>query len=149
MAETIVISLGANDSDAAVTADSVGKLRASLTASRVYWLLAHASPGLRAAVRGVAERFHDHIIDVAPLAGPDGLHPDSAGYARLAGMTRLGGPASPPEEHATYPDFLPRYHVYHPMPQSGPPGGDPSGVKVWNGPFNWYSRETPDAKTLR
>jgi lysophospholipase L1-like esterase len=87
-ADRIVISLGANDDAAARTLDNLTELRRSVQASVVYWLIPAASQRVRAAVRTVAGRYGDRIIDTAPFAGQDGLHPTGSGYRKLAMMTR-------------------------------------------------------------
>jgi hypothetical protein len=116
MADTIVISLGANDTDASVTAASIEKLRNTVTAGTVYWLLSAGPPPMREAVRQVAARFRDRIIDVAPLAGRDGIHPDRAGYQALAESIRSGDSPNASAGDTAYRDFPPPYSVYRAMP---------------------------------
>jgi lysophospholipase L1-like esterase len=124
-ARTAIISLGVNDGAGVATADNLQRLRGSVTADTVYWLLAGSNPHNRDAVHAVADRYGDRLIDVAPLAGPDHIHPDRTGYATLARETRgVGGGMSAPI--STYRDFLPQTHVY----------GDFHGMNVWNGPDN-------------
>ena len=88
-ARTAVISLGVNDRDDVPTVDNLLLLRRSIAANHVYWLLAGINPRARDAARIVARLYRDRLIDVAPLAGPDHLHPGRAGYAALA--TATGG----------------------------------------------------------
>jgi hypothetical protein len=52
-------------------------------------------------------------------AGTDHVHPDRAGYARLAAETRGGSPA----QAAPYRDFMSPARVYRAFPE----------MKVWNG----------------
>jgi len=87
-ADRVVISLGANDDAAARTLDNLIELRKSVQARVVYWLIPASSQRARSAVRVVARRFGDRIIDTAPFAGQDGLHPTGIGYRKLAMMTR-------------------------------------------------------------
>jgi lysophospholipase L1-like esterase len=120
---TAIISLGVNDGEAVATAENLVRLRARVSADIVYWLLTGGNPRARDAVRAVAGRFGDRLIDAAPLAGTDHVHPDRAGYARLAAETRGGG--SPPQV-APYRDFISPTRVYRSFPD----------MKVWNGPGN-------------
>ena len=87
-AGTVIISLGANDRDPASASDSLVLLRTQVAAPTVLWLMAAGKPAMRDAVRHVAERFGDRVIDIKPMAGPDGLHPDGPGYLRIAALTR-------------------------------------------------------------
>jgi hypothetical protein len=87
-ADRVVISLGANDDAVARTLDNLIELRKSVHARVVYWLVPASSQRARAAVRAVALRYGDRIIDTAPFAGEDGLHPTGTGYRKLAMMTR-------------------------------------------------------------
>jgi hypothetical protein len=126
-ARTVVISLGVNDSDSVATADNLHRLRNAIRAQTVYWLLAGSNRRTRDAARMVAAMYRDRLIDVAPLAGPDHIHPDRTGYAILA--ARTGGAVT---GHAaqTVPARGLRLH-------SGPEDFRAfPGVHVWNGPAN-------------
>jgi hypothetical protein len=126
-ARTVVISLGVNDSDSIATADNLRRLRNAVRAHTVYWLLVGSNRRTRDAARMVAVTYGDRLIDVAPLAGPDHIHPDRAGYAVLAARTggaTVGNPAptmparglglrTSPEDFRAFP-----------------------GMHVWNGPAN-------------
>jgi lysophospholipase L1-like esterase len=114
-ARIAIISLGVNDGEGAATADNLRLLRRKVTASTIYWLVAGSNPAIRAAVHTVAGEFADRLIDVAPLAGPDHIHPDRAGYAALAAQTG-GAPAQTPPAAAAFAEF--------------------PGLKIWNGPYN-------------
>ncbi len=109
---TAIISLGVNDGDGISTADNLRRLRQQVSADTVYWLLTGGNPGARTAVREVASRFGDRLIDAAPLTGPDHVHPDRAGYARLAAETNGGGSPA-------------RGLAYRALPN----------MTVWNGPY--------------
>jgi hypothetical protein len=110
-ARTAIISLGVNDSDDIDTVENLMRLRRTVTAKSVYWLLAGANPRSRQAARLVAMKFHDRLIDVAPLAGPDHLHPDRAGYTKLAGLTH-GAKGGNSGQQAGYHDFSSQGSVY-------------------------------------
>jgi hypothetical protein len=125
-ARTAIISLGVNDGDGVATADNLAKLRGRVTADTVYWLVSGTNERIRDAVRAIAGRFGDRLIDVSPLAGADHIHPDRTGYALLASETRGGVAASTTASHTAYQDFPPQDQVYRAFP----------GMKVWNGPEN-------------
>ena len=120
---TAVISLGVNDGEGAATAENLTRLRGGVSADVVYWLLTGGNPRARDAVRAVAGRFGDRLIDAAPLTGADHVHPDRAGYARLADETRGRGGGTSTQASA-YRDFVSPARVYRAFPS----------VKVWNGP---------------
>jgi lysophospholipase L1-like esterase len=87
-ADKVVISLGANDGNSPQTLSNLIDLRQSVQAKVVYWLMPAITPAARQAVRQVANRFGDRIIDTAPFVGPDRLHPTGQGYRQLASLTR-------------------------------------------------------------
>jgi lysophospholipase L1-like esterase len=124
-ARTAIISLGVNDSDGITTADNLARLRGRVAADTVYWLVSGTNPLIREATRTIAGRFGDRLIDVAPLAGTDHIHPDRTGYAQIAAETRgIGGGSS--AQPLANQDIPPRQPVYPTFP----------GLKVWNGPDN-------------
>ena len=123
--QTAVISLGVNDGGGAATADNLSRLRGEVSADVVYWLLTGGNLRAREAVLSVARRFGDRLIDAAPLTGPDHIHPDRIGYARLAMETRGAGGGRSTQASA-YRDFLSPTHVYRAFPN----------MNVWNGPNN-------------
>ncbi len=123
--QTAVISLGVNDGEGAATADNLSRLRGEVSADVVYWLLTGGNLRAREAVLSVARRFGDRLIDAAPLTGPDHIHPDRTGYARLAMETRGAGGGRSTQASA-YRDFLSPTHVYRAFPN----------MNVWNGPNN-------------
>lgn len=85
-ADTVVISLGVNDGPSPHTVPNLIRLREAVHGVRVYWLLPPHHDYAREAIRTVALAFGDRMIDCAPVAGPDGLHPTSAGYRAIAGQ---------------------------------------------------------------
>ena len=124
-ARTAVISLGVNDGDGIATVNNLSLLRGRVAAETVYWLLTGNNQRIREAVRSVAGRFGDRLIDVSPLTGADHIHPDRVGYARLASETR-GGTGVTSTQGPAYQDFAPAAWVYRAFPN----------LKVWNGPDN-------------
>ena len=111
---TAIISLGVNDGEGAATAENLVRLRARVSADIVYWLLTGGNPRARDAVRAVAGRFGDRLIDAAPLAGTDHVHPDRTGYARLAAETRGAAAGSDPGRAVSGLQFAGR--VYRAFP---------------------------------
>jgi hypothetical protein len=122
-ARIAVISLGVNDGDGEATAAHLGRLRSLVSANVVYWLVTGGNPRARDAVREIASRFGDRLIDAAPLAGPDQIHPDRAGYARLAQEIGRRGPGTP--FASAYRDFASPARIYRAFP----------GLTVWSGPY--------------
>jgi lysophospholipase L1-like esterase len=84
-ANRVVISLGVNDGcDPSTTIASLRRVRETVSGKQVFWLLPAGHPKARAAIRSVAASYRDRMIDTAPQAGADGLHPNGAGYQALA-----------------------------------------------------------------
>ena len=123
---TAIISLGVNDGEGVPTADNLARLRGRISASVVYWLLTGGNPRARDAARAVADRFGDRLIDIAPLTGADHIHPDRAGYSRLAAETGGRGAGATVSHTTAYQDFVAPARVYRAFP----------GLRVWNGPYN-------------
>ena len=122
---TAIISLGVNDGEGIATAENLSRLRGGVSADVVYWLLTGGNPRARDAVRAVAVRFGDRLIDVAPLTGAG---PRASGPHRICafgGETggRGGGTST---QASAYRDFASPARVYRDFPN----------VKVWNGPEN-------------
>ena len=82
-AEALIISLGSNDHKGVKTKEEIAKIRASVSAKRVYWILPAIKPEIQAIVREVAEGFGDTVLPITRLQ-PDGIHPSWAGYKELA-----------------------------------------------------------------
>jgi hypothetical protein len=146
-ARTVVISLGVNDSVDMETLENLRKLRRGVSADAVYWLMPGIHPPAREAVRSVAREFRDRIIEVAPLAGADRIHPDRAGYAQLASLTRRSGGtvyADLPAPGSAYGAFPERKMAYRDFPVPPPvPVVKVSGVKVWAGPYSLNGLPVP------
>ena len=83
-----VISLGANDWHLG-TYQNLHRIRAGITAARVVWLLPNIQrAGVRDAIQHIRSEFGDGIIDTAPIAGHDTVHPTMSGYRLIANETR-------------------------------------------------------------
>jgi lysophospholipase L1-like esterase len=90
-ARTLIISLGANDSDDMDTEVNVRKLRIKADASRVFWILPNEKlkPDQVKAVRQVAKEFGDTVLTVPERdLAKDGLHITALGYKKLAQETK-------------------------------------------------------------
>jgi lysophospholipase L1-like esterase len=91
VAETIIISLGANDHAGIKSEQELRKMREAIKGKRVFWI----SPGMerkpvaQTAVEKVAKEYGDVV-----LARPknhmssDGVHPTMTGYKELANQTK-------------------------------------------------------------
>jgi lysophospholipase L1-like esterase len=86
--DLVVISLGANDVGLP-TLDNLRRLRAAISAHSVVWLLPHIQrAGVRDSIVAVAAEHGDRLVDTAPYAGRDRLHPTGAGYRHIADEVR-------------------------------------------------------------
>ena len=141
-ARTVVISLGVNDSLDMETLGNLRQVRRGVSADTVFWLIPGIHPRARDAVRSVAQEYRDRIIEVAPFAGSDRIHPDRAGYAKLASLTRQGGStvyADLPARTSAYGAFSERSMAYRDFPLPPPV----PGVKVWAGPYSLNGMPVP------
>jgi lysophospholipase L1-like esterase len=87
-ADKVVISLGVNDGESAYTITNLRSVRESVRGRTVYWLLPANHAYARTAIRTVAARYGDRVIDCAPYSGPDGVHPTGMGYRTLGAQIR-------------------------------------------------------------
>lgn len=92
-AQTVIVSLGANDDGTIRTADNLRELRRTVSARTVIWLLPGLKEPQRVLIRQVAAGFGDKLIDTRPEAGPDHLHPTGMGYRAIADQTQRIAPA--------------------------------------------------------
>lgn len=90
--ETIIISLGANDTKNIPTVAELFKMRTSIQGKRVFWI----SPGKErkpvayAAIESIAKQYGDVILERPKehMSG-DGVHPTMKGYRELAEKTKI------------------------------------------------------------
>lgn len=88
-AKHIIISLGSNDTKNIKTFDELDTLRQLVKADRVYWILPAIKDNKREAVRAVAAKYKDTVIESREHAlGPDQVHPTYQGYKSIAEQTR-------------------------------------------------------------
>lgn len=86
-AETLIISLGSNDHKGVHTREEISRIRSTVTAKRVYWILPAIKPDIQDIVREVASGFGDTVLPITRLQ-PDGIHPSWAGYKEIAEKTK-------------------------------------------------------------
>jgi lysophospholipase L1-like esterase len=94
-ADTVIISLGTNDNKYVDTYAELLRLRNSITAKKVIWIMPVAvnpmsgtSIGIvRLSVESVAGAYNDTVITI-PKPMADRYHPTNDGYKKLANQTR-------------------------------------------------------------
>jgi lysophospholipase L1-like esterase len=89
-ATVYVISLGANDYTID-TLPNIEKIRSKVHAGIVFWLLPRKDrvPKAYAAVKEIAKKYGDQILERPKDISPDGIHPTAKGYKELADKTRI------------------------------------------------------------
>jgi lysophospholipase L1-like esterase len=88
-AKHVIISLGSNDTKNINTFEELDSLRQLVKADRVYWILPAIKEDKRQAVRRVAEKYKDVVIDARQsVLSADGVHPTGKGYKILGDQTR-------------------------------------------------------------
>jgi lysophospholipase L1-like esterase len=85
-ANTVIVSLGANDHKGVKTEEELRKMRSSIKADRVFWISpgAERKPVPQAAIEKIAKEYGDTIL-LRPekhMSG-DGIHPTGTGYKLL------------------------------------------------------------------
>ena len=90
-AQTVIISLGANDHKGVKTETELRKMREAINASRVFWI----SPGKERkpvpqdAIERIAREYGDTILSrPRDHMSADGIHPTGRGYKLLGEQTR-------------------------------------------------------------
>ena len=94
-ADTIIISLGTNDNKYVDTYAELIRLRSTITAKTVIWIMPSAvNPKsgaiismIQASVKSIAGAHNDIIISI-PKPMADRYHPTSKGYKQLANKTK-------------------------------------------------------------
>ena len=86
-ADTVIISLGTNDLDAATTIKELLSLRQVVSAKKVMWVMPPIKPSVQDVVRIIAKNFNDTILEIPELS-KDKVHPTYNGYKQLAEMTK-------------------------------------------------------------
>lgn len=88
----VIISLGTNDHHGVHTFKELSKMRANVTAERVYWILPPCNdkfckPDVNDVVKIIANSRGDTVISTTKLQ-KDAVHPSWNGYKDLANATR-------------------------------------------------------------
>ena len=90
-AQTVIISLGANDHAGIKTESELRKMRSTIQAARVFWI----SPGkerkpiAQDAIERIAQEYGDTVIPRPQNhMGADGIHPTGRGYKILGEQTK-------------------------------------------------------------
>ena len=94
-AKTIIISLGSNDHKGIKTKAELERMRKSILADRVFWILPAGNlkasgvdiEMIQAFVKVVAAEHGDTVLPISRLQS-DGIHPSTAGYKNIAENTR-------------------------------------------------------------
>jgi lysophospholipase L1-like esterase len=94
-AKTIIISLGSNDHKGVKTRAELERMRKSILADRVFWILPAGNlkasgvdiEMIQAFVKVVAAEHGDIVLPILRLQS-DGIHPSTAGYKNIAESTR-------------------------------------------------------------
>jgi len=88
-ANTVIISLGSNDTKNINTFEELDTLRQLVKADRVYWILPNIKETKRRAVWEVARKYNDWVIDARGSdRSPDAVHPTYKGYKDIAEKTK-------------------------------------------------------------
>ena len=85
---TVIISLGSNDSDGIKTLLEAETLRNSIMSKDVIWILpSERKQAQREAIVSIAMRRNDRLLEI-PSYSQDGIHPSVRGYDDLVKRTR-------------------------------------------------------------
>jgi lysophospholipase L1-like esterase len=85
--DTIIISLGSNDSDRIHTFKELMTLREVIEAKRVFWILPANKENVRDNIKIIAKNYNDITLDI-PEVSKDKVHPTAKAYKILAGQTK-------------------------------------------------------------
>jgi lysophospholipase L1-like esterase len=90
-AQTVIISLGANDHRGINTEQELRKMREAIKGNRVFWISPgkERKPMAQAAIEKIAKEYGDTVLP-RPMnhMSSDGVHPTGRGYKVLAEQTR-------------------------------------------------------------
>lgn len=86
-ARTVIISLGSNDILGVPTQAELTKLRDSVRASKVFWIVPAIKPMVQDIVHEVAYTNQDELIYIKETA--DNVHPTYREYKRISETTKL------------------------------------------------------------
>ena len=89
-ANTIVISLGSNDTKNLNTEKELRRLRKEITAKRVIWIIPAIKPAKQAIVKKIASENNDVTVTIRSLS-KDRIHPTFTGYRQIVKDAGLKG----------------------------------------------------------
>lgn len=90
-AQTVIISLGANDHPGVKTEQELRKMRAAIKADRVFWIDPGAArkPVQHEAILKIVDEYKDILLPRPEKhMSADGIHPTGTGYRVIANQTR-------------------------------------------------------------
>lgn len=90
-AQTVIISLGANDHKGVKTEQELRKMREAIKGERVFWISpgAERKPVPQDAIERIAQEYGDTVLSRPEKhMSSDGVHPTGRGYKELAERTR-------------------------------------------------------------
>jgi hypothetical protein len=95
IAGTVIISLGSNDHKYIRTQEELERLRAKVTASRVFWVLPYGNlpagglpiEEVQRVVKMIAALYGDTVVPITRVQS-DKIHPSWAGYKELARVVK-------------------------------------------------------------
>ena len=90
-ADTVIISLGSNDHKYIKTQEELERMRAKVTARRVFWILPHGNlpagglpiEEVQRIVKMIATVYGDTVVPITRVQS-DKIHPSTAGYKEIA-----------------------------------------------------------------
>ena len=87
--KTVIISLGSNDHAAIRTRAELQRIREKVGPGvRVFWIMPAIKPEIQDIVEQMALDYGDTVLPFFKQLSKDGVHPTSAGYRKLAEMTK-------------------------------------------------------------
>ncbi len=89
-ADTVIISLGSNDTRYLNTEKELNKLRKEITAKKVIWIIPVIKPVKQAIVKKIASQYGDSTVTIRGLS-KDGVHPTFTGYRQIVKDSGLKG----------------------------------------------------------
>jgi lysophospholipase L1-like esterase len=90
-ADTVIISLGANDHKGIKTKRELETVRSQVVAKRVFWISPgrERKPEAQTAIEEIAKQYGDIVLPrPKDKMSADGIHPTGRGYKELASQTK-------------------------------------------------------------
>lgn len=86
-ANSVIISLGSNDTDHIRTLWELQQLRARVQSKQVYWILPANNANIQSMIKILARDYGDSVLSIAKTQ-PDKVHPTWTAYRQLAKSTK-------------------------------------------------------------